>query len=173
MLKTFWQLLDKLIYKVLLASVDIMPPRLIKMVAFFYTDARIRKIYLKKLGIIMDEGTYTNIGFSVTVNDDFSPCVYIGKNVSIAPYVTLIPNSSPNNSDLLKSMDYVNTNLIHENTVITIEDDCWLGTGCIILPGITMKKGTILGAGSVLTQDTEEFSVYAGVPAKKIRSIKN
>jgi acetyltransferase-like isoleucine patch superfamily enzyme len=49
-----------------------------------------------------------------------------------------------------------------------IEDDVWIGYGSIIMSGITIKRGCIIAAGSVLTKDTEEYSIYGGNPAKKI-----
>ena len=52
---------------------------------------------------------------------------------------------------------------------ITIEDDCWIGAGVIILAGIKVKRGSIIGAGSVVTKDVPPYSVMAGVPAKIIR----
>lgn len=36
--------------------------------------------------------------------------------------------------------------------------------------GITIKRGSIIGAGAIVTKNTEEFCTYAGVPAKKIRN---
>lgn len=38
------------------------------------------------------------------------------------------------------------------------------------MPGITIKRGSITGAGAIVTKNTEEFCTYAGVPAKKIRN---
>lgn len=52
---------------------------------------------------------------------------------------------------------------------ITIEDDVWIGANAVIMPGITLRKGTVVGAGAIVTKDTEEYSVVAGVPAKIIR----
>lgn len=52
---------------------------------------------------------------------------------------------------------------------IVIEDDVWIGANAVIMPGITLKKGTVVGAGAIVTKDTEEYSVVAGVPAKIIR----
>ena len=52
---------------------------------------------------------------------------------------------------------------------IVIEDDCWVGFGAQIMAGVTMRKGSILAAGGVLTHDTEPYGVYAGVPARKIK----
>jgi maltose O-acetyltransferase len=51
---------------------------------------------------------------------------------------------------------------------VVIEDDCWIGAGSIITAGVTIRKGTIVGAGSVVTKDTEPYSIVGGVPAKKI-----
>lgn len=51
---------------------------------------------------------------------------------------------------------------------VVIEDDCWIGAGSIITAGVTIRKGTIVAAGAVVTKDTEPYSIVAGVPAKKI-----
>ena len=51
---------------------------------------------------------------------------------------------------------------------VVIEDRCWIAYRSIILPGIRMAEGSVLGAGSVLTKDTEAFGIYAGVPAVKV-----
>ncbi len=52
---------------------------------------------------------------------------------------------------------------------IMIEDDCFIGSGAIILPGVTIAKNTIVGAGSVISKSIEEEgSVIAGNPAHKI-----
>ena len=50
-----------------------------------------------------------------------------------------------------------------------IEDDVWISSGAIILPGVRIGKGAIIAAGAVVTKDVEEYSVVAGVPAKKIK----
>ncbi len=52
---------------------------------------------------------------------------------------------------------------------ITIEDDVWIGSGVRVLDGVTIKKGCVIGANSVVTKSTEEFGVYVGVPAKLIK----
>lgn len=53
---------------------------------------------------------------------------------------------------------------------INIEDDVWLGSGVVIMPGITLKKGTVVGANSVVTKSTEEYGIYIGSPARKVKS---
>ena len=44
-----------------------------------------------------------------------------------------------------------------------------IGTGAILLPGVTIGKGSIVGAGAVVTQDVPPFAIVAGVPARFIR----
>ncbi|WP_165750061.1 acyltransferase [Cellulophaga sp. Z1A5H] len=51
-----------------------------------------------------------------------------------------------------------------------IEDDVWVGYGAIIMSGVTIKKGSIIAAGAVVTKDTEAYSIFGGNPAKKITS---
>lgn len=47
--------------------------------------------------------------------------------------------------------------------------DVWIGASSIILTGVEIGDGAIIGAGSVVTKNVEEYSIYAGVPAKKIK----
>ena len=51
---------------------------------------------------------------------------------------------------------------------IIIEDDCWLGSGVKVLDGVTIGKGSVIGAGAVVTKDIPPYSVAVGVPAKVI-----
>lgn len=51
---------------------------------------------------------------------------------------------------------------------ITIEAYAWLGPRVIVLPGVTVARGCVIGAGAVVTRDTEPFGLYAGVPARRI-----
>lgn len=54
---------------------------------------------------------------------------------------------------------------------ITIEDNVWIGMNCLILKGVKIGSGSIVGAGSVVVSDVEKNCLYAGNPAKKIRSL--
>lgn len=44
-----------------------------------------------------------------------------------------------------------------------------VGAGCVILPGVKIYEGGVVGAMSLVTRDIEEWSIYAGIPAKKIK----
>jgi maltose O-acetyltransferase len=51
-----------------------------------------------------------------------------------------------------------------------IEDNVWIGHRVIIMPGLNIGKGSIIGAGAVVTKDVPAYAVVAGIPAKIIRS---
>lgn len=53
---------------------------------------------------------------------------------------------------------------------VQLEEDVWLGAKCIVLDGVTVGRGAVVGAGSVVTRDIPPFSVSAGNPARLIRS---
>jgi acetyltransferase-like isoleucine patch superfamily enzyme len=53
---------------------------------------------------------------------------------------------------------------------IVIGDDVWIGFNATILKGVTIGKGAIVGAASVVTKDVEDYTVVAGNPAKPIGS---
>lgn len=52
---------------------------------------------------------------------------------------------------------------------VTIKDGCWIGEKVIILPGVTIGRRSIIGAGSVVTKSVPEYSIAVGNPAKVIK----
>lgn len=54
---------------------------------------------------------------------------------------------------------------------IVIEDNVWIGGGAILLPGVTIGRNAVVGAGSVVTRDVPANTVVAGNPARMIREI--
>jgi acetyltransferase-like isoleucine patch superfamily enzyme len=52
---------------------------------------------------------------------------------------------------------------------VVIEDDADLGIGSILLPGVTIGRGAIVGAGAVVTGDVPAYAIFAGVPARLLR----
>jgi acetyltransferase-like isoleucine patch superfamily enzyme len=53
---------------------------------------------------------------------------------------------------------------------VIVGDDCWIGINVAVMPGVTIGKGAVVGASSVVTKDVAPYTVVAGVPAKLIRS---
>jgi maltose O-acetyltransferase len=56
---------------------------------------------------------------------------------------------------------------------VTIERGCWLGAGCTVLPGVDIAEGCVIAAGAVVVRSTEANGLYAGVPARRIRDLRN
>ena len=54
---------------------------------------------------------------------------------------------------------------------VIIEDDVWIGTRAVILPGVRIGYGSVIGAGSIVTEDVPPLTVVAGSPAKPIKKI--
>jgi acetyltransferase-like isoleucine patch superfamily enzyme len=56
-----------------------------------------------------------------------------------------------------------------QSDAIKIENDVWLGSNVLVMPGVTIKTGAVVAAGAVVTKDIPAFSIAAGVPAKVIK----
>jgi acetyltransferase-like isoleucine patch superfamily enzyme len=56
-----------------------------------------------------------------------------------------------------------------EELLTIIEDDVWIGHGCIIIAGVKIGRGAVVAAGAVVTKDVPPYTVVGGVPAKLIR----
>jgi maltose O-acetyltransferase len=57
------------------------------------------------------------------------------------------------------------------NVPTTVGDRCWIGARALVLPGVTVGDGCVIAAGAVVTSDCEPHSLYAGVPARRIRTL--
>lgn len=55
-----------------------------------------------------------------------------------------------------------------QDTKVIIDKYAWLGSNCIILPGVHIGEGAVCCAGCVVTKDVEPYAVVAGIPAKKV-----
>lgn len=58
---------------------------------------------------------------------------------------------------------------IPEQQVTRIEQDAWVGVGSIILAGVTIGRGAIVAAGSVVTRDVPPYEIHGGVPNRRLR----
>jgi len=90
--------------------------------------------------------------------------VTIGSRVGIGPGVKIM---SSKHSEEGRKVPVLLCDL--EFAGVVVEDDCDIGMGAIILPGVTVGHGSQVGAGAVVTKDVQPYAVVAGVPARKIR----
>ena len=86
----------------------------------------------------------------------------IGDRVSMAPRITLVTTSHPNNSRIRPFAP-------EKTGPIVIEADAWLGAGVVVLPGVTIGRGAVVGANSVVTHDVPPLHVVGGQPARTLR----
>jgi acetyltransferase-like isoleucine patch superfamily enzyme len=84
--------------------------------------------------------------------------VIIGNHVSVGPDVVFCGAGH----------DYGTLDLADTADTISVEDHVWIGARSVLLPGVTIGKGAVLGAGCVVTRDVAAWSIVAGSPAKVI-----
>jgi acetyltransferase-like isoleucine patch superfamily enzyme len=88
---------------------------------------------------------------------DIGDYVLLGSNVTISSGVHPIIGATP---------PIITRQSIPKK--IVIEDDVWIGSNAVIMPGIKIARGTVIGANSVVTKDTLPYTIMAGSPAKVI-----
>lgn len=91
--------------------------------------------------------------------------VDIGNNVMIARE-SIILGKMHESGDIHTPM---NEQGVKDVKKTLIEDDVWLGLRVVVMPGVHIRKGTIVAAGAIVTKDTDAYGVYGGVPAKLIK----
>jgi len=89
--------------------------------------------------------------------------VEIGRNVLLGPFVTIYSQNHNWRDRGARIQEQGRT-----RAKVVIEDDVWLCAGSVVLPGVKVRKGTVVAAGAVVTKDTEPYSVVGGIPAGKI-----
>jgi maltose O-acetyltransferase len=58
-----------------------------------------------------------------------------------------------------------------QSAPIVVENNVWIGSGAILLPGVTVGQGAVVAAGAVVTKDVRPFTVVGGVPARVIKDL--
>lgn len=112
---------------------------------------------------IIQIGNNVNFNSNVMVNADLGGQIRIGNNVLIGPNVVLRPSNH-----IFSRRDIPIREQGHTGGSINIGDDVWIGSNAVILRNVNIGTGAIVGAGSIVTKDVGEFTIVAGVPARKI-----
>ncbi|MHB1295064.1 MAG: acyltransferase [Anaerolineae bacterium] len=133
----------------------------LKQMVRFIPMHSLRARVLRLCGYVLGEEVYIGPDFIIMDRPCDRGMVYLGDRVAISPRVTLVVSSRPNNSRIAPYLPV-------RNDMITIENDAWLGTGTVVLPGIRVGEGAIVGANAVVTRDVPPYTIVAGVPARTI-----
>lgn len=91
--------------------------------------------------------------------------IIIGNHVAIAANCTLAP---VNHAYLDKSRLIMNQGFLPGKGGIVIEDDVWIGANCVLLDGAVLRRGSVVGAGSLVRSELEAYTVYAGHPLREV-----
>lgn len=100
--------------------------------------------------------------FNLTLVDD--TYIYVGDYTMLGPNVVLATAGHPLFPPLRK-LGY------QYNAPVHIGQNCWLGAGVIVLPGVTIGDNTVVGAGSVVTKDLPSNVLAVGTPCRVVREI--
>lgn len=118
-------------------------------------------VHLQALGGQITLGTRTYLGPYVCMAGPGN--ITIGDHCLIASHSSLYANNHIfSDPDMIIDEQGVTT------VGIVIEEDCWLGTGVRVLDGVTIGRGSVIGAGAVVTKDIPPYSIAVGVPARVI-----
>jgi len=94
--------------------------------------------------------------------------IHIGNKVLIAPGVSMI-GGDHNITQMGRFMYDVHEKLPGNDLEIVLEDDVWIGANATILKGVTIGRGAVVAAGSLVNKDVPPYAIAGGVPAKVLR----
>lgn len=108
----------------------------------------------------MGKCVYAN--YNLTLVDDTH--IYIGDNVMFGPNVVIATAGHPIHP-ALRAAEY------QYNFPVRIGNNCWLGAGVLVVPGVTIGDNVVIGAGSVVTKDIPDNVVAVGNPCRILREV--
>ena len=150
-------------------------------------DVFINENCIIKMPHLCQIGSHNAIDNGVTVSTE----LIMGDYIHISPFVVVIGGEKSNliledftfiasgTKVVCGSEDYTGVGLVGPTipekyrvinyTTVKFERFAGCGVNCTIMPGVTLAEGSILGANSLLTKDTEPWTIYVGSPAKPIK----
>jgi maltose O-acetyltransferase len=109
---------------------------------------------VRRSGVSIGRNTRISQGCTIDLRSGLA----IGNNVSVSPEVMILAGShdvhAPRFNDVAG--------------FVAIEDHVWIGARAIVLPGVTLGRGAVVAAGSVVTKNVAPMTIVAGVPAKPV-----
>ncbi len=112
-------------------------------------------------------GDDVNLGLRPTIIAARST-VRIGNKVMLGPEVMII-GGGHNTREIGRAMMDVTEKRPDDDLGVAVEDDVWIGARAIILRGVRVGRGSVIGAGAVVTSDVPPYAIVAGCPARVLR----
>lgn len=131
-----------------------------------------KDVYIEHGGIFayknIEIGNDVYIGQNAVFQSSYGKII-IGDHVMFGPGVHIHGGNHKIN-EVGRLMKHTTPKQMGDDGVITIEDDCWIGANAIILTNVTVGKGSVIGAGAIVTKSLPPYSIYTGVPSAKVRN---
>jgi len=138
--------------------------RIFRIFAWLAPIYQFRVSLWRKSGVKIGKRVY--IGNLVFFDGEYPHLITLGDDSSIGPLAIIIAHSSA-------SPYHQQTGIYGEPPKpVHIQKGAWIGSGAIILPGVTIGVGSIVAAGAVVSKDVPDFTLAAGNPARVIKRIK-
>ena len=127
-------------------------------------------------GLTIRSRRYNQVEVSVAAQAklEFGNNVFLNQGVRIAcsREISIGDNALIGDETVILDNDYHGVaNSPAKAAPVRIESDVWLGTRVIVLRGVTIGRGSVVGAGAVVTRSIPPFVFAAGIPAQVIRSL--
>jgi acetyltransferase-like isoleucine patch superfamily enzyme len=118
--------------------------------------------------MLSTSGGWIKLGSNCTVNS-FAVLyghggLEIGNGVRISAHVVIVPMNHIYKNPAIPICMQGET-----RKGIKIEDDVWIGAGARVLDGVKIGKGSVIGAGAIVTKDIPPYSIAVGIPAKVVK----
>jgi maltose O-acetyltransferase len=110
--------------------------------------------------VTLGDGAFLN--YDVVILD--CAAVRIGARALVGPRAQLIAADHPQTPEGRATG-------LESAAPVTVEEEAWIGAGAILLPGVTVGRGSVVGAGSVVTRDIRAGVVAAGNPCRVLREV--
>ncbi len=109
---------------------------------------------IRRRGVRIGRNSWVNRNCTLDIRGGLT----IGDNVSISPEVTILTGSHDVNDPSFRDT----------YEAVTIADHVFIGTRAIIMPGVTLGRGSVVAAGSVVSRDVAPLAIVAGAPARPV-----
>gem|GEM_PF-466435 len=118
------------------------------------------RVWFGSRRMAVGRGTYIGHG---AMFDTFAP-ISIGRDCAIAMQTTFVTSTHRIGGPHKRAG-------VLETRPIVVGDGVWIGARATVLPGVTIGDGAVVAAGAVVTRDCDPHTLYAGVPARAIRTL--
>ena len=137
--------------------------RFLRIIAWLAPFYQFRASVWRRCGVNIGKGVF--IGTLVSFDSEFPNLITLEDEVAVGPNAVVLCHAAA-------SPFHQRTGIYKSPTKpVLVKYGAWLGSGCIILPGVTVGIGSVVAAGAVVSRDVPDFTVVAGNPARAVSKI--